>query len=439
MKEDEKEFQDLEDEDSEDSEDVEAEGSTEGARVPNHLLRQERESLGWSRKTMAIEMLKRWPDAAVTDKSIARWENGKRVPGPFYSEKLRLLFGKSAAELGLVKSSIIILTREQAAVLQEALALGGNTMANYDPKKRKTLETIVKTLAVTATGSQAFANPELWERLSRAQAQPSALNAATLNKFKDMIAQAWELANNNALEVAEGVLSSFLPQVLTIVNDEQTAYLASQGLRLQSVLTHHRLNISEKVQLCEQSVTYARQANDANTLVAALVELAAAYEFSGQTENWFRTLQEALYYSDQASPLNQAHAYSYSAVAFARHKRTREAQMYMQLAFDTFPSDPTQDLDYAFADSSIFTLSYHAGLISLDINQIATASTAFERYKLHPSGVHIPERLRLEIVNGRSRAAIRNNDLDSYVSLLDDAIASSIALGSKKLQTRGAC
>ena len=73
---------------------------------------------------------------------------------------------------------------------------------------------------------------------------------------------------------AEGVLVGFLPQLLSLPKQEPgTASLASQGLRLQSILAHHHLRLSDKVRLCEQAVNYARQAKNANTLVTALIEL----------------------------------------------------------------------------------------------------------------------------------------------------------------------
>jgi tetratricopeptide (TPR) repeat protein len=237
----------------------------------------------------------------------------------------------------------------------------------------------------------------------------------------------------NELETAESVLLGFLPKILnTSQGDEKVAHLASYGLRLQSILVHHRLKISDKVGLCEQSVNYARCSNNPDTLVAALLELAAAYKYNNLMDKWFSTLQEALHASVDATPLNQAHAYSYIATAFATHKRYREAEMYMQMAFEVFPNNPAADIDYAIADSSIFTLSYHAGKVRLAMNQVANAYVAFESYKRHPAGSSIPDRLRLEIVNAQSKAAIQENDLEKYVHFLDSAIVGAVSLGSRK-------
>ena len=78
------------------------------------------------------------------------------------------------------------------------------------------------------------------------------------------------------------------------------ANLASQGLRLQSILVHHRFDTSHKLLICQQAVEYARYADDINTLVTALIELAAAHKFEGHLEKRLSTLQEALGYSVQS-------------------------------------------------------------------------------------------------------------------------------------------
>ncbi len=74
----------------------------EQKRKPNPQLRKHRELRGWSRGQMAKELQTRFPEAAVTDRDIARWETGKRRPGPYYQEKLCILFGATAEQLGFL-------------------------------------------------------------------------------------------------------------------------------------------------------------------------------------------------------------------------------------------------------------------------------------------------------------------------------------------------
>ncbi len=75
---------------------------TEYSREPNVSLRQQRELRGWSRQRLATEIRQRYPGAAVTEKEIARWEWGKRKPGPYYQEKLCAIFEMTAEDLGFL-------------------------------------------------------------------------------------------------------------------------------------------------------------------------------------------------------------------------------------------------------------------------------------------------------------------------------------------------
>jgi tetratricopeptide (TPR) repeat protein len=186
------------------------------------------------------------------------------------------------------------------------------------------------------------------------------------------------------------------------------------------------------VLLCEQSLVYGRSTGEVNTLVIALIELAAAYNYDGQADKRLLFLQEALHSSAQASLLVQARAFSNAASAFAEHGRVEEAQRLIEHAFDVFPNDPTSDPAFALADSSIFTLSYHAGKVYTYAGAFRTAFEAFERYQHHMAGQAIPERLRLEIVNGQSRTALREQDAEKYAHLLEDALAGALTLGSQK-------
>jgi tetratricopeptide (TPR) repeat protein len=186
------------------------------------------------------------------------------------------------------------------------------------------------------------------------------------------------------------------------------------------------------VPLCQQSVECARKANDQNILSAALNGLAVAYKYAQQPEDSFKTYQEALYYSDQASPLLQTRVYAGAAAAFAQRGRIKEADFYIHLAYDDFPADPEHDPNFLTADNGLFMVSYYEGLIYLQRGLPQEALQAFERYKLLLPGKTIPERNRLEIVNHQGRAAILSHNQEHYAHLLREGITGALALGSKK-------
>ncbi len=62
----------------------------------NQRLKHERELRGWSQAKVAAEI-------GTDPATIGRWERGLSFPYPYFREKLCMLFGKSAHELGLVR------------------------------------------------------------------------------------------------------------------------------------------------------------------------------------------------------------------------------------------------------------------------------------------------------------------------------------------------
>src|SRR5437588_7066623 len=72
-------------------------GKSMTTRPPFHeQLRYERELRGWSQADLAEKV-------GCETKTIGRWENGDSIPRPIYRQSLCEIFGKNAAELGLVK------------------------------------------------------------------------------------------------------------------------------------------------------------------------------------------------------------------------------------------------------------------------------------------------------------------------------------------------
>lgn len=64
-------------------------------KKPNHKLRYQRELRGWSQKKVAISI-------DTSKDVISRWETGERRISPYYRERLCVLFGLSAIDLGLM-------------------------------------------------------------------------------------------------------------------------------------------------------------------------------------------------------------------------------------------------------------------------------------------------------------------------------------------------
>jgi transcriptional regulator with XRE-family HTH domain len=65
--------------------------------VPNERLRRVRSLKGWSQAELAEEL-------GTSFEMVSRWERGVTIPRPYYRERLCAALGKSAEELGLIRS-----------------------------------------------------------------------------------------------------------------------------------------------------------------------------------------------------------------------------------------------------------------------------------------------------------------------------------------------
>ena len=68
---------------------------------PNQRLKAERELRGWSQKFVAEQI-------GADHYYLSRWERGTASPSPYYRQKLCVLFGKNAQELGLLEQAPMI-------------------------------------------------------------------------------------------------------------------------------------------------------------------------------------------------------------------------------------------------------------------------------------------------------------------------------------------
>src|SRR5437763_5998976 len=69
--------------------------SNKDFRTAASRLKHERERHGWTQSEIAGRI-------GTTQVNISRWEKGITAPGPYYRQKLGVLFGKTLAELGFV-------------------------------------------------------------------------------------------------------------------------------------------------------------------------------------------------------------------------------------------------------------------------------------------------------------------------------------------------
>lgn len=405
-----------------------------------------------NKQLLKARLDKRWSQVEACERvgvldvrTWQRWETEGTMPSPYYRKRLCEVFQCSLDDLfprtistkqleddgqdETAQFHLVRLTDKQIAVIAELLEVGEHEMAAFDGSKREALRQLLILAGIATTEP---IHRESWERLSSASTSPTAMNADAFSHFGRLMEECWELGKNQ-LVITEKVLSGFLSDMVHLApHQREAANIAAQGLRLKSILSAHKVNLQSKITLCQQAVDCARIANDPNALVASLTELAVAYKYAGRSEDSLKIYQEALYYGDAATPLLRTRVYAAAAAALAQHGRKREADFYIHLALDEFPQEPEHDPSFVYADSGIYMIAYYQGLMHLTLNQPYEANTAFESYKMHPSSSQTPERNRIEIINYQGKSAILRNDLEQYVTLLEQGITGAIALKSKK-------
>lgn len=243
------------------------------------------------------------------------------------------------------------------------------------------------------------------------------------------------MSNAGELHIAEQVLVSFLPRILQLAPQQQeAAALAAEGLRLHGVLAAHQQRLSDKLTMCLQAVEYARQAHDHTILVAQLTELAIAFIYARQPTNAWRTYQEALSYckEDHLSPFVRSRIYAAAAPTLAKHGEKKRAFFLVDKAYESFPTQLEGESNAFSADNRLFMVDYYQGLLHLVENQPAKAYQAFEQALTRSFASPMPERWRLIIINYQGLSAIFSNQLEPYAHCLEEGLAGSLLLGSKK-------
>jgi transcriptional regulator with XRE-family HTH domain len=151
--------------------------------APNRRLRQARELRGWSQAKVAGQI---GTDATT----VSRWERGLFAPTPYFREKLCVLFGKNAEDLGLLEttdwSTPALPSLQLSGVCQRDDLSTSSVIAPAPPSWPKRTDTFTYILHSAVHDQQAHM---LWEdayiRAMRGQlAEAQQLGEASLSAFE---------------------------------------------------------------------------------------------------------------------------------------------------------------------------------------------------------------------------------------------------------------
>lgn len=249
----------------------------------------------------------------------------------------------------------------------------------------------------------------------------------------------WYLSKNNQLHMAEVVLWTYLPRIITLAQrhseyQETIASYVSQGYLLAASLAGHRNDLQKRYYFSEQALLYGKLAEDHNLSVSALKQLAQTLDYLETPTQTIQTYQKALPYIRNVSPLLRSRMYAGLAGTYAQSGQEQEALRYLGLAYESFPERPEDDPSFLYVDADYFVLLLWDGLTHLDLNKPKEAYQIFNSIEILQSQRQKPlEKVRVEFLNYRAIAMVDLGELEQGSIHLEQAVKSAQALGSERL------
>jgi hypothetical protein len=412
----------------------------ERERTPNQQLRRQRDLRGWSRGKMALELQTHFPGIAVTDKDIGRWESGKRRPGPYYREKLCILFQTTADKLGFIPQNVSFEqnteegepTQKQARLRQEFEGMKPQPEnMDYTISRRQAIGTLISfplSLLTTLNEHNGKIAPE--EFLPQCAAS---------------ITACWDALNNGDLALIEQALPRYLPVLVSWSHrqsryQKMAAYLGAQGSLLMYLVLYHRCRFNDVLAYARQAVALAQISENQDLHVFALIWLGAPELSVEPKESLKWRLQATQHSNDVVLPL-QSKLSAELAYSYALNGMESEALESISEARHLFTDDFEGVPHFISSDYGIFQLILFEGLTRLTLGEkdeqrrqthSEQAGKALAQIETLPSTLFIPQRSKLEIMNQQALAAIWEGNMDDFLRYFLAGVEGAKALGSEK-------
>ena len=258
-----------------------------------------------------------------------------------------------------------------------------------------------------------------------------------LPQCRTILDECWHAAKGNGLAHVEQTLPPYLSLLASLVQhfSPQQAYVASllsRAYQLASLVALHHNNLAAREQYNQHAVTYAKLAGDADLLIAALMRLAYTYHCHNQPQKALTTYQQALPLLNHVSPFLHGRIYVGLANAHASCGNKQEAMRYLSLLHEYPLAIDANIDDILYADFGHPLRILYEGTTHLALNQPKTAWDVLSRIETLQSGVIVPERIRLEIVNQQAQVALALRDRERFTHSLSIGISGAHIIKSEK-------
>jgi tetratricopeptide (TPR) repeat protein len=226
------------------------------------------------------------------------------------------------------------------------------------------------------------------------------------------------------------------------------ADLVAQCFALKTVLAWHVEGLSQAEAYCLQALNYSIMAHNPNLQMLALYRQAVIADYASNFSLALTKSEAALALlqkTDQGRvfPFVAGGVYMSLATLQAYHRLQREAEQSLEDAQKAFAAQSFHEpipLYAAYCGKPVIATSLWSGLTHYYLGQDDSEhakqawSTLKQVGQLEPS-IMIPERFRLECLNGRALAAVQLNEMEEAIACFEAAKQGARALGSKQRST----
>jgi transcriptional regulator with XRE-family HTH domain len=272
----------------------------ESEKKLNSILRRERQLRGWSQQKVA-ELVETSEDV------VSRWERGERKPSPFFQEKLCVLFGKSAEELGFL------------VVYDEGKNL----------KQRDAIKTTSTTGASLIIGlsSSLTASQEIDREIDRLIARKlTRLQSWAVDGLEDSTHLRWQLYYTSRNSLTEDGLLNQIARLEQLADDggehyQRVCRILAQNYQLAGCLARDRFQYTKSLEYFQKAEQLHEDIQLPDLTVAAIARQAVALLRKDQEKYLDQSLTLYSNAADKAKhtePYTQAYVLSGYAEALAR-------------------------------------------------------------------------------------------------------------------------
>jgi transcriptional regulator with XRE-family HTH domain len=265
----------------------------------NNILRRERQLRGWSQQRVG-ELVDTSEDV------VSRWERGERKPSPFFQEKLCVLYGKSAEELGLL-------------VHDE-----GKNM-----KQREAIKTIgtTETSLIIGPSSSLTTSQEIDREIDRLITRKLArLQSWVIDGLEDGTHLRWQLYYTSRNSLTEDGLQSQITRLEQLADDSGEHYqrvcrILAQNYQLAGSLARDRFQYTKSLEYFQKAEQLHEDIQLPDLTVTAIARQAVALLRKDQEKYLDKSLtlySNAADKAKHAEPYTQAYILSGYAEALAR-------------------------------------------------------------------------------------------------------------------------